>query len=462
MLYSAYLRGEAYNLCCSECPNPVCESSPMLHPTYSFLRNHFLGGFVTVLMLVAQTLAAGPHYRVLYTFQDSPDGSEPYAGLAMDAAGNLYGTTYHGGTEGTVFKLTRGTGGSWTESILFDFSDPSVSGGFPLGSVGFKDGDLYGTAGPGAGNQGVVFELTPSLSGFWNVLVPHTFEGQNDGGQPWAGVIFDQAGNLYGTTTTGSALPGNCGIVFQLVPSQGAWTENILHAFTCKKDGWFLTAPVVMDKADNLYGTTMWGGGGCAPYGCGTVFKLSQSSGVWSKQTLYYFRGGADGTDPYAALVLDKAGNLYGTTSLGGIGPCVISSTPGCGTVFELTPTARGEWKKTTIYSPDGSTGGGLFGGVVFDQSGNLYGTMAFYGKTGPGYVCAAGCGNVFKLTPGNGGTWTPTTVYQFGGDPDGGEPFGQLLIDKAGHIFGTTQYGGSSTGTCALLGCGVVFEIAP
>ena len=423
-------------------------------------RSLLLAILLAILLSAGDSSAAGPRYRVLYRFQGSPDGSEPYAGLVMDAAGNLYGTTYRGGTEGTVFLLTRGSDGHWVESVLFDFSNPPVSGGFPLGNVTVDAaGNVYGTADPGAGNHGVVYELTASLSGFWNVDVLHTFSGYEDGQQPWAAPIFDKAGNLYGTTTDGP-IEGPLGMVFQLTPSNGGWQENILHEFATKKDGSFPTADLVLDKAGNLYGTTMEGGEGCGLYGCGTVFEMTYTNGQWTKTTIYAFKGGTDGTFPYSGMVFDKHGNLYGTTAVGGVGPCDIESTPGCGTVFKLTPRSNGRWKKTLVYSPDGSAGGGLFGGVVFDKAGNLYGTTAFYGTASQN--CAAGCGTVFKLTPGTGDQWTATTLYEFKGTADGGEPFGRLLLDKAGNIFGTTLYGGSSTGSCQIFGCGVVFEIRP
>jgi hypothetical protein len=425
------------------------------------VRSCWLAALLAILLSNGSALAAGPEYRVLYRFQDSPDGSQPFAGLVMDTAGNLYGTTYRGGTEGTVFRLTRGSNGLWTESVLFDFSDPMVSGGFPMGGVTLDTaGNLYGTAGPGAFNHGVVFQLAPNSSGFWNVSVLHTFNGNADGMQPLAGVIFDKAGDLYGTTPISGPVGGSCGTVFQLTPSNGVWQENILHVFTCKKDGWFPSANLVFDKAGNLYGTTRWGGVGCGYYGCGTVFKLTPANGIWNKTTIYAFKGSSDGSEPTSTLVFDKAGNLYGTTSVGGVGPCTIEGGSGCGTVFKLTPRHTGGWKKTVIYSPDGSSGGGLFGGVVFDRAGNLYGTAAFYGIVGPD--CAGGCGSVFKLTPGTGGVWSETTLYEFNGTHDGGEPFDSLVLDNAGNIYGTTQYGGSSKGNCQVLGCGVVFEIKP
>jgi uncharacterized repeat protein (TIGR03803 family) len=424
----------------------------------------FISWLVAILLatpLVAgDSSPVGPRYRVLYRFLGSPDGSEPYAGLTMDAAGNLYGTTYAGGTEGTVFRLTRGLNGQWVESVLFDFSNPSVSGGFPIGGVTLDaTGNVYGTSDPGAGNNGAVWELTPSLSGFWNVDVLHTFSGSEDGGQPWAAPIFDEAGNLYGTAMLGPVYPAQDGMVYELTPSDGVWQETIFPGFSSKKDGVQPGAELVFDKDGNLYGTTQWGGTGCKPTGCGTVFEMTNKNGQWRQTTIYAFKGGADGTNPTSALVLDKDGNLYGTTAVGGIGPCDIESTPGCGTVFELTHGPTGQWKKTLIYSPDGSAGGGLFGGVVFDKAGNLYGTTTFYGIASEN--CLAGCGSVFKLTPGTGGQWTATTLYEFSGTADGGEPFDRLLLDKTGNVFGTTQYGGDTTYPCNIFGCGVVFEIA-
>jgi uncharacterized repeat protein (TIGR03803 family) len=421
-----------------------------------FLLKFILPG---ALLLAANFPAAAQQYKVLHRFHEKPDGDEPNAGLVIDSAGDLYGTTYHGGTEGTVFRLTPEGEGKWTESVLYGFSN-AATGGFPLGDVRLDaSGNLYGTADPTAGNNGVVFELTPNSSGHWKGKAIHTFTGETDGIQPWAGVIFDKSGNLYGTTTSGGSYGGGCGVVFELTPSGGTWTETILHAFIGGQDGCFpANGDLVLDKAGKLYGTTMNGGAGCGKEGCGTVYELSQQGGVWSKETIYSFKGGADGTFPTCALVLDKAGNLYGTTPVGGIGPCDTETTPGCGTVFKLTPRPGGKWKKTIIYSPDGSSGGNPFAGVVFDGSGNLYGTMTFYGKTSDN--CDAGCGSVYKLTPGNGGRWTPSTVYEFNGTTDGGEPFDRLLLDRAGKIFGTTYYGGSTAGKCKVFGCGVVFEI--
>src|SRR5579864_2745405 len=306
--------------------------------------------------LAGGTAAPSPTFRVIFTFS-GVDGSEPYAGLTIDASGDLYGTTYNGGYEGTVFRLSPGAHRRWNERVLYNFSNPSFSGGFPLGDVALDaNGDVYGTAGPGAFNNGVAFELARSPVPSDGVLVLHTFKGDSDGIQPRAGLIFDAAGDLYGTTSASGPVGGSCGTVFQLVPAGDSWTENILHIFTCKRDGYFPTGDLVFDGG-NLYGTTAMGGVGCRIYGCGEVFEVSHANGVWTKSDVYNFKGGSDGIGPMSALVVDKAGDLFGTTAVGGVGPCLIESTPGCGTVFELTRLPKGGWKHTVIYSPDGSAG---------------------------------------------------------------------------------------------------------
>jgi uncharacterized repeat protein (TIGR03803 family) len=416
----------------------------------------FLSTVLFASLSVGLASAAGPEYKVIYRFRGlgHADGFQPFAGLTLDKSGNLYGTAE------SVFRLSPKPDGAWTEKVLFNFPDPGVTGEDPVDDVTLKDGNVYLTAQGGGGIYGVVLELTPTESGFWNAGVLHTFDPPPppDGVQPFAGVTFDSSGNLYGDTIQGY-YPYQLGIVFQLVPANGSWTENILYAFTGKKnkDGWSPEGDLIFDKAGNIYGTTIYGGIGCGLYGCGTVFELSQQNGVWTEKILYRFKGGSDGNWPTSALVFDKSGNLYGTTAYGGIGSCDTSSTPGCGTVFKLSPRHDGTWQKTILYSPDGSTGGSLFGGVVFDNAGNLYGPMAFYGKAAP--QCLAGCGSIFKLAPGKNGVWTPTILHEFDG-VNGGEPFGHVTVDAAGNIFGTASYGGYSGPYCKPYGCGVVFEI--
>ena len=225
----------------------------MLRQTVLLFTSSLLAIFLAVPVWPRDSSTVGAQYRVLYRFLGSPDGSEPYAGLAIDAAGNLFGTTYHGGTEGTVFQLTPGSKGKWSESVLFDFSDPSVSGGFPIAGVTVDAaGNVYGASEPGAGNQGVIYELTPSSSGFWNVDVLHTFSGYKDGGQPWAAPIFDKVGNLYGTATDGPDRPGpgRHGLRTHAVPRRVAgenfsWVQQqdgrrAAQCRSCIRQGWQL------------------------------------------------------------------------------------------------------------------------------------------------------------------------------------------------------------------------------
>jgi len=366
----------------------------------------FIALFVT---LVATTSAQAAHEKVLHNFVAFPRGANPQDNLVADAAGNLYGTTYDGGTYG-------------------------------LGSV---------------------FELTPNSDGKWTEIVLHSFKGGSDGSNPTAGVIFDAAGNLYGTTTqvsTNGCLIDGCGTVFKLSPSKhSAWTENILHTFTgYPNDGQIPAAGLVLDATGNLYGTTEEGGF----YGWGVVFELSpQAHGVWTEATLYNFSGGPDGGYPLAGLILDSAGSLYGTTAYGGDPTCnVEENDPSCGTVFELTPNGKGSWTETVLHTFILTDGAYPAASLVFDATGNLYGTT----PQGPGVACYnSGCGTIFRLHPNSDGSWTHTMVYNFEGGPDGGNPVSGLVLGPDGRLYGTTQYGGDKTG-CYSSGCGTAFELTP
>jgi uncharacterized repeat protein (TIGR03803 family) len=279
--------------------------------------------------------------KVLHNFgggtdEDGPNGYHPYGGLAMDAAGNLYGTTFYGGTYGgtegfggVVFELSQ-SDGNWTEQLLWSFGLEG-DGTFPQGTPVFdKVGNLYGTTESGTGSSagGIVFELSPGASG-WTEKIIFQFDVSGDsqtGNSPQAGVVFDASGNLYGTTGYGG--PYFMGDVFELSPSAGGtWTETVLHTFG-KGDGNTPDAGVIIDAAGNLYGTTFMGG----KANVGTVYELSPSSGgTWTEKILHDFQaGGSDGTNPEVGLVMDSHGNLYGTTANGGMG--------GFGTVFEVTP----------------------------------------------------------------------------------------------------------------------------
>jgi uncharacterized repeat protein (TIGR03803 family) len=264
---------------------------------------------------------------VLYRFTGTDDGGTPgYGDLAFDASGNIYGTTMYGGANcspyyncGVVFELGR-SGGSWTESVLYSFSQTGNAGDVPYGGVILdRAGNLYGTTViGGVDNGGVLFELTQSGSS-WTVSVLHSFGGLNDGVDPTGGLIMDQQGNLYGSTTFG---PGNGtgGTVYQLQPSGGSWTYSILAALSG-----FLGPldALTMDAAGNLYATSY--GGGSSTYG--NVFKLTPSGGSWTYTDLHDFNGHHDGGDPIGGVVLDAHGNVYGTTS-----------EFGHGEIWEITP----------------------------------------------------------------------------------------------------------------------------
>jgi uncharacterized repeat protein (TIGR03803 family) len=242
--------------------------------------------------------------------------------LTADSSGNLYGTTDSGGEYawGTVYKLTPKSSGGWTQSVLYSFKG-GTDGQFPTGGVVFDTlGNLYGTTQYGGNKScscGTVFKLALNSHGGWTKSTLHRFNGNIDGASPAAALIFDSAGNLYGTTATGLQKSNVFGTVFELTPnSGGSWTEKVLFAFP--NDGSGGEAPeaaLVFDPGGNLYGTAYVGGA----HQQGVVFKLTPSSqGAWTESVLYSFAGGADGAWPYSPLIFDSAGNLYGTTEMGG------------------------------------------------------------------------------------------------------------------------------------------------
>jgi uncharacterized repeat protein (TIGR03803 family) len=231
----------------------------------------------------------------------------------------------------------------------------------------------------------------PKAGGGWTEKILHNFNSNvNDGREPYAGLIFDKARNLYGTTFNGGAY-GN-GTVFKLKPNaDGSWTESVLHSFNSNgTDGTNSYAGLIFDKARNLYGTTFNGGA----YGNGTVFKLKPNAdGSWTESVLHSFNpNGTDGTNPHAGLIFDTSGNLYGTT---------VVAAPEYGAVFELMPKAGGRWTEKVLHTFNQKDGAEPYAGLVFDGSGNLYGTTYQGG--------ADGAGTVFELTPTAGGSWTET-----------------------------------------------------
>jgi uncharacterized repeat protein (TIGR03803 family) len=314
-------------------------------------RNRRLWNVSTILLASAVlTLPVSPGVKAASNFKTlhSLTGGT-YAGVTLDSAGNLYGTTVGGGAyrRGTVFVLMQSSDGRWTERVLHDFAG-GKDGAAPYASPIFDAaGNLYGTTRyGGASGNGTVFELTPDRNGRWSERVLHQFTGGKDGGQPWSGIVLDSSGDLYGTTSGGGnssdCAYSSCGLVFELTPTSSRdWKERVLHAFT-GKDGGSPLASLVFDGDGNLYGTTEWD----SVYLGGTVFELAHgSNGEWTEHVLHRFSRGSDGAHPVAGLILGAASHLYGTTEFGGeLGAC---GGGGCGVVFELTHSSNGRWDGT-------------------------------------------------------------------------------------------------------------------
>ncbi len=404
-----------------------------------------VGGSYNVGIVFELSPANGSYVeKVLYSFRATgTDGTEPYGGLIMDASGNLYGTTSSGGLygEGTVFELVPSASGTWMEKIIHNFKPSAGDGTDPRAGLIFDAaGNLYSTTvGGGAYGGGTVFELTPTQGGGWTGTVLYSF-GYNgsDGANPYAGVIFDSAGNLYGTTNNGGTY--GAGTVFELSPSgHGNWTESILYNFTGGADGANpYYANLVLDHASNLYGTTLDGGAS----NNGTVFELTPSGGGnWTEQVLHSFNNnGTDGVTPYGGLIIDSAGNLYGTTYQGG--------TYYWGTAFELSPAGGGNWTEKVLHNFDYTDGALLFGALIFDSAGNLYSNSTSGGTYN--------AGTAFELTPSGGGNWTARVLHSYNfAATDGANPSAALLMGSTGNLYGTTSDGGRYDD-------GTVFEITP
>lgn len=382
-------------------------------------------------------------YTVLYTFTGGADGGWPYSGVILDKAGNLYGTTevrgdvsacglFHGC--GVVYKLDP----SGKETVLHTFEGGS-DGRQPQWGNLFRDkaGNLldttvYGGVNDGYNGLGVVYKL--SKAGKETIL--HRFAGgANDGEEPQTGLIQDKDGTFYGTTAAGGSGPFNeCGTVFKMSMS-GKIT--ILHSFVIS-DGCQPIGGLVMDAAGNMYGMTSSGGSA----GLGTVFKITKTGKV---TTLHAFAGQPDGALPLGILVLDKAGNIYGTTPGGG-NPNCTTAQQGCGVVFKIDRHG----KETILHSFLAPDGGQPYAGLLLDAAGNLYGTTSGF--------AAHNWGSIFKLDK----KGTFTKLYDFTGGADGGFPFAALTQDKAGNFYGTANLGGLAGGCDEGNGCGVVFKLTP
>ena len=338
-------------------------------------------GFLTisaaVAILATVAWAAGAP-QVIYSFAGDNDGEYTDTDLVIDSAGNLYGTSVQGG----------------------DF------GG------------------------GTVFQLSPSGSG-WTHTVLYSFTGGADGGEPYKGVTLDSEGNLYGTAVTGGGgfCEGGCGVAYKLTHVGGTWTQSVIHTFTGGNDGSGPGAGLTLDKHGNVYGMTPTGGAD----GLGVIFRLQlQASGVWKIKVLHTFTGGDDGATGSAGRLLLRKGTFYGAATVGG--------GYGQGTVFSLKHIP-GQWQFKTLYSFQGQPDAGFpYGGLNFDQAGNLYGTTYYDG--------ANNFGSVYQLSPQPDGSWSERVLYSFQGGRDGMGSISNLVLRKNGALYGTTSEGGSGYGT--------------
>jgi uncharacterized repeat protein (TIGR03803 family) len=408
---------------------------------------------VFALSLFAAETAAGQE-KVLYSFYNVGGAVLPVASVISDASGNLYGTAFYGGTydNGMVFELTP-TATGWKQTVLYSFNPNGIDGFGATGGLVFDgSGNLYGTTEFGGTGDctngfgcGTAFELSPSTGGAWTETIIHNFQG-TDGWEIHAGLTIDSAGNLYGTAVKGGTY--DQGTVYELSPSAGgSWSETTLYNFTGGYVGGTPFGSLVFDAAGNLYGTTSAGGGisaGCR-YGCGTVFELHRfNGGNWAAQVLHSFsQNSDDGRYPYAGLVFDGSGNLYGVAGSGG-------GQPGYGIVFELTPAAGGSWTETVLHSFNGQQPDGIdpSGNLIFDASGNLYGVTLLGGTLSHG--------TAFELSPAAGGSWIETTLHNFSdNDGDGYNPISGLTFGASGNLYGTTGSGGR-------YGEGAAYEITP
>jgi uncharacterized repeat protein (TIGR03803 family) len=364
-------------------------------------------------------------------YYSCPDGAIPEARLTRHH-GKLYGTTHNGGDfgNGTVFELSPNDSGGWKETILHVFTG-GADGGNPLYSYVLFDraGNLYGTTPYGGMNGfGLVFELSREDSS-WIETVLYNFANGADGAYPVNGLIMDKMGNLYGTT----ANSGQGAFVFELSPVVGGWTERVIYGPV--NDGY---SGLTSDSAGNIFGVSTEDKGQNNVH-INKAFELSPNgSGGWSAVVIQALE---DDIDPFGTLVVDKAGSLYGTSFAGG--------TAGLGTVFELSAGEKG-WNRNILYSFNGypKDGANPVGGIVFDAVGNIYGTTVNGGKH-------SGNGTVYELVaPVEKHDYKEKVLWSFNG-PDGSEPDDSLVFDNAGNLYGTTAAGGSG-------GNGVVFEVTP
>ena len=390
------------------------------------------------LTLTAQP-AMGQTFQVIYSFTGGTDGWWPSAGLTTDQAGNLYGTTaYSNDGNGVVFELQHASSG-WVDRVLYN-ADADV-----LSKVVFgPDGALYGTTcTTGSGSVFKLQRPAAACRNIpcpWTETTLYQFQGGSDGSCPSAEVTFDAAGNIFGTTL---GLINNNGTVYEMTPSGDRWTETVLHSFSGGADGGHPGAGVIFDRNGNLYGTTENGGDGSCGFqgGCGVIFQLVPSVSGWTENVLYVFQGGADGALPIGTLISDQSGNMYGTSpGIGDYGGGFLGSG---GSVYMMSPS-NGGWsfsalltliKPATCVQPTC----GPWGGLVMDSAGSLYGTTRNDGAYGQGSVfklTPSGGGWTYTTLHDFCAGGYPCS--------DGDQVFGSVVFDQAGNIYGTAGQGGA------------------
>jgi len=336
---------------------------------------------------------------------------------------------------GTIFRLSHDAKG-WHEATLWSFDlTHGAYPSYPL--VGDGSGNLFGATDVG-GALGLAYGLYHRAHG-WHLRDLHNFGGGRDGAQPRSSLILDAHGDLYGTTVSGgTGGSGGGGTVYELIPSGRGWAEKLLHRFAPYTDGANPQAPVIFGRNGSLYGTTTGGGNQACAAGCGVVFRLTPNGkGRWTESVLHAFDG-TDGASPVAGLVADPAGNLYGSTNEGGHSGCYA----GCGVLFELTRTPHGRWSFGIIHYFMVKTGGGPSGNMTFDSAGNLYGSTVIGGNVNA-CPQQLGCGVVFKLEPESNHRWKYSVLHVFNNSPDGALPSG-VVMSANGKLYGTTIGGGS------------------
>lgn len=392
-------------------------------------------------------------FRVIHNFTDGNGGAYPMSGLTMDRAGTFYGTTEYGGDYskgypcelntrepgcGTVYKFSK-TGSTWIFAPTLNFE--SGDGAYPLAGVApGPDGELYGTTFLGGVIGGVcgdfgcgtVFQLHPGRQVREKAI--YKFTGEDDGSEPYSDLVFDKAGNLYGANVGG---PNSCGAIYQLTPSGTRWSFSVIYNFACGQyNDEIAPQGLMFDASGNLYGITRYGGSGSCPSGvgrgCGTLFELTSAGSTWKEKTLHNFTDSTDG-GWVSPPVMDKSGNLFGATELGG--------AHGAGTIWEYSLSTG---KFAVLYSFQGSQDSGPAGKLAIDASGTLYGMTTGGGSNYNG--------NVFQLRPSK-NRWVYTDLHDFTGGSDGGSPERDITLDSNGNLLGTAPRGGSG-------GYGVIFEI--